>query len=419
MRLAIVGAGVGGLSVLAELSLKYQCEVYEETETVGGVWNTSYQNQIQLQIEPRIYRFPTDTKYPRSRDGLDVQRYLEDYVNRQGLSRFIKFNTRIIDVQLLKDGYWLRVLTVKGGDLAKSHLEGPYRWVVCTGTARRPTIPSFVLKTPVLQRTPILHTGDLTNSLINRIHHQHIVVYGGSKSAAEAVLRLYTNNHVIWVARNFNSFVKRTKNTTVSYRRVLGCTLKQQPLKDCIAECRVHPGQPLRGGSVNTLTDREAQILQHQVVTVQATITAMNIDQVWLSNKTQLPCNLLILGTGYQPSQCPGYGKYPGVIRLKPPDSDIRNFAAFSHFNLYSILACKLNRYLSNQVLQYQTFQTYVKKQHSLRDLCYTLEYYFRFTFQPSSQMVSYNNYHRDRQIVWSLIVLFILLASVIYWKFT
>ena len=119
-RVAVIGAGPGGLAVLRHLSTKpelYSLKAYEKSSTIGGQWNysdASGKDENGLPVHSSIYRNlrvngPTDcikyTDFPYRNDipalcrHEEVRRYIEDYANHFELKKFVQFDTIVTKIQ--------------------------------------------------------------------------------------------------------------------------------------------------------------------------------------------------------------------------------------------------------------------------------------------------------------------------------
>ncbi|XP_030530583.1 putative flavin-containing monooxygenase 2 [Rhodamnia argentea] len=108
-RIAIIGAGIGGL-----LACKYSVEkcfhpvVFEADDRIGGVWNHTLQS-TKLQSEKEDYRFldfdwpaSVQDKYPSHTDVLD---YVESYAQHFNLYPYIKFHSRVNSIDYVGESF--------------------------------------------------------------------------------------------------------------------------------------------------------------------------------------------------------------------------------------------------------------------------------------------------------------------------
>lgn len=101
-RVAIIGAGISGL-----LACKYAAArgftpvVFEEQEKVGGLWNHTIES-TRLQNAKATFEF-SDFPWPSSIEDVfptnfKVVEYLESYAHNFGLLPYIKFNSKVMDM---------------------------------------------------------------------------------------------------------------------------------------------------------------------------------------------------------------------------------------------------------------------------------------------------------------------------------
>ncbi len=415
-EIAILGAGVGGLTLLNEFKLHHQdyhCTVFERRETVGGVWATHPTNKIELQIEPRIYRFPNHPSYPSSKSGADIHLYLNNYLKEKGLLSYIYFAREVIDIRRNGDNQSF-TLVVYDRKRGLSERMGPYHFVISTGTVTQPNIPSLFRHANLTARIPkVIHTSQLTKTLISQIKGKDIVVYGGSKSSAEAILALSPSNRLRWVARRFYSFARETPTTTISLEKSGSCLIQSKMTKfmECLTEFRVHEDADAFPGSFNFLTESEYRQLRYHTPTYQATITKLVDRSVVLSNGQRLGCDWVILGTGYRDTKPPTEIIDNRIISLKPEITTSICYA--SHFCGYSILAGKLKQYLDRRRYLEGTFYHYLGE-NRLKDYLYQLDYYLGFSFFPSREIEGYSLYNPYKSGLIKIVVIMVIMVIIV-----
>ena len=87
-KIAIIGAGVAGLSTARQLIGEgFDCTLFERNAVLGGVWSDDYLN-IGAQVQRELYEFP-DWPLPEGTPdftpGPIIQKYLQDYADHTGI----------------------------------------------------------------------------------------------------------------------------------------------------------------------------------------------------------------------------------------------------------------------------------------------------------------------------------------------
>ncbi|KAG7945573.1 hypothetical protein I3843_15G159300 [Carya illinoinensis] len=174
-RVGIIGAGTSGL-----LACKYILDrgfnpiVFEAAESVGGLWNHTIES-TKLQNAKETYQF-SDFPWPSSLQEVfpthstQVLKYLESYAQHFGIIPYIKFNSKVIDID-----YVHRVEFV----------------VLCIGRfSGVPNIPEFPPhQGPEVFNGKVIHSMD--NAYMDKasaaelIRRKRIAVVGSQKSALD------------------------------------------------------------------------------------------------------------------------------------------------------------------------------------------------------------------------------------------
>lgn len=136
-RIAIIGAGVSGLAIAKQLG-HHNPVVFEASDSVGGVWRSCSYNSTKLQSSRADYEF-SDFPWP-DRDNHDfptykeVIDYLESYAKHHNLFKFIKFNSKVVNLNFITQ---TQHDNTKSGDYGRL-LSGQSRWEVAVQTNNDP-----------------------------------------------------------------------------------------------------------------------------------------------------------------------------------------------------------------------------------------------------------------------------------------
>nr|XP_043630834.1 probable flavin-containing monooxygenase 1 [Erigeron canadensis] len=105
-KIGIIGGGISGLAAAKQLA-QYNPTVLEATDSIGGVWKHCSFRTTKLQTPRCDYEFSDypwplrdNTTFPSYVEVLD---YLNSYANHFNLFKFIKFNSKVIEIRLAKD----------------------------------------------------------------------------------------------------------------------------------------------------------------------------------------------------------------------------------------------------------------------------------------------------------------------------
>ncbi|KAJ6006417.1 hypothetical protein N7451_004361 [Penicillium sp. IBT 35674x] len=210
----IVGTGVGGLAAAKtyiELSPQTDLILIEKRATLGGVWakENCYEglktNNLLGSYE--FSDFPMDAKYG-VRDGehipcATVHKYLCDLADHFDIRRRMRFNTNVLEVEQLEDGWKLSAETTQ----AAQHRLATYtckKLIICSGLASTPrpisTPGQLDFGRPVISHARLLVKGAelASDPKIETV----TVIEGASKSGYDAVhLMASHGKKVKWVVR--------------------------------------------------------------------------------------------------------------------------------------------------------------------------------------------------------------------------
>ena len=295
MRVAIIGAGVQGLSLLVSLTeAGFDCIVFDAAHRIGGVWSKSlHVPYLSLQLASRHYRFPDFPwcKNVARPSGERICEYLEAYVEQKCVSEHIILNAKISNVC---DKGSHCTFVVNDAHTLTADI------VICTGTASIPKFDDLYRH----HKQPV-HTSDITQRLLSESKGCKCVVIGGSKSAADAVYHFSAHGaDTCWVARRFNTFAEFDPSTTIPLSKVAKCLPSLvSGNHSCLFDLKIRDDGPVLVGSGNVLTREEYKVLK-AAKTFRSAVKSVDLDAVTLTNDTVLRCDLLIVATGYHTNDC-------------------------------------------------------------------------------------------------------------------
>ncbi|MEV8376139.1 NAD(P)/FAD-dependent oxidoreductase [Kribbella sp. NPDC056861] len=143
MRVAIIGAGVAGLTTAKVLTQAgHQVEVFDKTPDVGGVWSRTRRYPGLTTQSPKAQYsfsdFPMPRELPEWPTGAQVQEYLAAYVQEFKLEPVLRLETTVESV--VPDGTeW--VVTSRSKETSSTGVFD--RVVVANGVFCEPALPSY------------------------------------------------------------------------------------------------------------------------------------------------------------------------------------------------------------------------------------------------------------------------------------
>ncbi len=200
----IIGAGFSGLAT-ANVFKQYgfKVKIYEKENEAGGVWtsNRRYPGLSTQNSKDTYYLsdLKMPSKYPQWPSGAQVQKYFEQYMDKQKLRELISFNTTVTKTSLNNENKWV-VEYEKAGSTSEDSFD---YLVVCNGIFSQPSIPSYkgmdVFKA---NGGKVYHTSQFTK--YSEAIDKNVIVVGYGKSSCDVA----------------NSIATTTKSTTVVVRRI-------------------------------------------------------------------------------------------------------------------------------------------------------------------------------------------------------
>lgn len=127
-----------------------------------------------------------------------LHNYLEKFAEHFGVTRRIRFNTKVELVEESDDGQW--ILTLRQKNAADSTKVIAKRLIVATGMTSNPNFPAISGATEF--KAPLFHAKDFLQQKDILQTAKRVVVYGGAKSAWDAVYAYASSGvSVDWVIR--------------------------------------------------------------------------------------------------------------------------------------------------------------------------------------------------------------------------
>ncbi|PVX59610.1 cation diffusion facilitator CzcD-associated flavoprotein CzcO [Rhodococcus globerulus] len=268
MRVAIIGAGVAGLSSAKVLKqFGFDVTVFDRAPDVGGVWSVTRRYPgVTTQNNKGTYAFsdyPMPRDYPEWPTGEQVQRYLDGYAECFGLRPHLRLGTEVTSATQDEDsGTWsVRTCEVDTGRVAEQQYD---RLVIANGIFCEPFVPPY----PGVTEYEVAG-GRLCAA--SDFHHledaagKDVLVVGYGKSAcdvAEALSEVTSSMTV--VAREVTWKMPRKLGNTLNYKYIL-LTRLSEGMFEHIEQCGfgrflTGPGRFLRNGllsAVQAITQRQ------------------------------------------------------------------------------------------------------------------------------------------------------------------
>lgn len=190
-KVCVIGAGISGLATAKTfIEEGYEVQVYEKLGAIGGVWEKSQRYPgVTTQTPGRIYTYPDyplPDSYPEWPTGEQVNAYLESYANHFGVLDRIQFNTEVIALNAIDDGYkgWTITLRTSEDNTKTQHFDFV---VICNGVNHIPNVPAIPgIDTFKSSGGNVLHTTQVNS--IAQLKDKHVVILGFGKSACDIAM---------------------------------------------------------------------------------------------------------------------------------------------------------------------------------------------------------------------------------------
>ncbi|CAL9110603.1 unnamed protein product [Musa textilis] len=141
-RVAIIGGGISGLAAAKELRW-LEPVLFEATDSIGGVWRHCCFRSTRLQTPRPDYEFSdyqwADRNDPTFPTHTEILEYLHGYATHFDLWRFIKLETKVVEIRFVGHGGTKTGFTDLWGDEGRPIADGP-AWEVGVVTPRSNTV---------------------------------------------------------------------------------------------------------------------------------------------------------------------------------------------------------------------------------------------------------------------------------------
>ncbi|KAJ5397846.1 hypothetical protein N7509_005959 [Penicillium cosmopolitanum] len=207
----VIGAGIGGLAAAKtyfELSPLIDLVIVEKRPTLGGVWSEEncYEglktNNLGGTYE--FTDFPMGEKYDVKEDrhipGAALHSYLNDFADKFDIRRRISFNTQVLEIEKLGQGWRL---TTQTSDSSSSIMYTCDKLIISSGLSSTPN-PVNIRGIDEFER-PVINHAQLRGKGERIAHDPNVntvTVMGASKTGYD-VVHMMASNHkkVHWVIR--------------------------------------------------------------------------------------------------------------------------------------------------------------------------------------------------------------------------
>ncbi|KAL4234959.1 hypothetical protein ACF0H5_006600 [Mactra antiquata] len=221
LRVGVLGCGAAGLSALRHLSARpavFQCVGFEQSSKIGGTWRytdktgidtnglpvqTSMYKNLRTNIPKEVmaypdFQFPED--WPSFMDHPQVLKYLENYADKHELHKYIKFNTKVDNVEPLssdnRTGWKIDYSSVDCTDQSQSTDFDAL--IICTGHYSVPLMPKLDGLDDF--KGLIIHSHDYRYPEI--FDGKKVVCLGGAASGQDICLDICKNAEMVTLSHN-------------------------------------------------------------------------------------------------------------------------------------------------------------------------------------------------------------------------
>mmetsp|Transcript_50332 Transcript_50332/g.107831 ORF Transcript_50332/g.107831 Transcript_50332/m.107831 type:complete len:538 (-) Transcript_50332:220-1833(-) len=185
-RVGVLGAGVAGMQVAAQLShAGFECVLFEKADEVGGVWRQNYAD-FGLQVPKELYEFPGfpfPAEYGSFPKGPQVQEYLRTFAQAKGIYAMTRLRTAVLAMTPRPEGSrgWRLRFQTEGKEACEEDFDFV---IVATG----------MYGTPLVPRVPGMEDFCGVTMHAEKFHDKRmavgrkVIVVGGGKSAIDCAV---------------------------------------------------------------------------------------------------------------------------------------------------------------------------------------------------------------------------------------
>ena len=217
-RVVIIGAGWHGLAAAKtylELHPNVSLTIVDEDSSIGGVWSSSrlypglIADSCAAVFDYSDFPMHEEVGVDKWADlpGEKVHEYLERYVDKFGLRKYCRLNTKVVHVERDEekvDGVWKVEIEVQKEfeDYTVREFLVCDKLIVATGVTSTPNIPQGLNYDAYAG--PVMHSREVgaKHHLLTADNIKRVTVVGGSKSAVDVVyFCALAGKEVDWVIR--------------------------------------------------------------------------------------------------------------------------------------------------------------------------------------------------------------------------
>lgn len=316
-RICVIGAGPSGISAIKNLQAQGLTNItaFEKNNQIGGNWVFDENNNhssvyetthiISSKMWSEFEDFPMPEDYPDYPSHAQLLSYFNAYVDNFGLSQYIRFNTRVLNVKRTSNHQWHVVFEDESG----VHEELFDYLLVANGHHWDPLMPSY----------PGEFTGELLHSHQYKraaaFKNKRVLVVGGGNSACDVAVEIarISPKTCISMRKGYHIFPKfifgkptdvavakiqwmpswlRQKFIGLVVRGLQGRYSKYKLLKPDCGPLEIHP----------TINSELLYFIRHGKVLPRPGIESFSGNQVHFKDGTQEAFDTVIFATGYQVS---------------------------------------------------------------------------------------------------------------------